>query len=241
MKHIAFSLLFLFIGIYQAGAQRKWELGVTVRGGTYTNASDQTQWFSEVYSQRARISRGISTSAGLYAQRRIMHGMTLSAGLEYAMSQYKLNLSMQQDFFEPGIERRWVLDATEYNVLAPLQMHVHLSRWSLAIGGTASYHIKSNIGRLEITPPNAPDFIYCGGPIYGLGSAPDFQWLWSGGLEYRLGHSTCIGVGTLMSFKKHNTDRMFDALIVDDRQPLIGRLSVFPRSLTLSLRHDLRI
>ncbi|GEM_PF-2507479 len=245
MKHLAlFTLLFLTY-ISQASAQRKWEMGVTVLAGNYTTTSDQTKWYSgNTYSERERISPGMSTSLGLYIQRRIVRGLAVSAGLRYTLSQFTTQRDMKMSIPQSGIDQTRTESAIEQRIFAPIELHFNASRWSLGVGGGGSYHLNTTLeswytDHLNPLPPiTTLPIVFCGAGLTEWLISPGFQWLWSGSLEYRLGKATRIGLNAIVSFKKNQINGGY---YFEDPtyQGLTGSgLPVFPRSLSVSLRHS---
>lgn len=241
MKYFPLLLLLSLTILSPIVAQRNWEMGLVVRAGTYTQASDQTELLYDTYFQRERISAGLSTSLGGYAQRRIARGLALSAGLTYSLNQYEMQREVKESV--TPTDQTWSLDATEHTVLAPVQVHFNVSRWSISTGPTLSYHLKTSIqsSHSDQFPVVQPiTVLWCGtGLNVGPAFSYNFQWFWTGALEYNLSRSTRLGISTLMSFKKNDPMYSYSYATPVKHWESKSRLSIFPRSLALSLRHNL--
>ncbi len=242
MKHFALFLLFFLTSMLQVVAQRKWELGLTVRGGTYTKAFDQTELMYHSNLESKSISRGMTTSLGLYAQRRLTQSLSFSAGLAYTLNQYDLQRNTRQLVYEPFLDQSWKVNAVEHSVSAPVQLHLNWSRWSFSAGPTFSYHLTTRLQSSYIitSAPITPGIIWCGTGMYWMpDGAADVQVFGSGALEYSFNGSTRLGISALISFKKNEMDYNGSYLSAYPKWSSDSRLSIFPRNLAVSLRHNL--
>ncbi len=258
MKHLSFTLLLLLGSIFPAFAQQKWELGLTAQMGNFTKPADEEINFPSI-RDRNSTSAGTALTYGVYAQCRIFRALAVSGGLSYSLSTYdsQRDIQFRDSFWER--DDIWNTTISERNLLLPLTLHwlpSISSRWSFGLGTTLSCHLKTEIvvNYSEHHPPSPSpspisSLIECGSAFdERFQYASSVQLLLNGSVSYRMGQNTDIGFAVLWSQKPNQgpCQRYFypdgyyqskstqQTLFYSD-----GRLLLFPKSLAVSLRHNL--
>jgi hypothetical protein len=245
MKKSLLLALFALLALAPVFSQEKsFEYGFSLKGGTYT-----TQKSGEVkyrYVPTTTTYRpGYSAAAGMYAKCRLGRWMALSGELMLGFAEFKVDTGGTWPTDSPvpspfpvfqSLTETWRYSAR--NVFLPICLHVGRGlnpKFSGYVGVAPLYNLETTIAasydyseRKDDPIARQFEWVYYREPG---AKNPRWQWLWSAGLEYRLGAHYALGLQMLLNPNPLSTSGEFD------NSP--ERYPVPMKSVSATLRHNL--
>ena len=218
------------------------EYGFSLKGGTYTTHKSGPMMYRYVPTDLV-YRPGYSAAVGAYGKCRMGRWLALSGELMYGFAEFNtatvgyLNTQFPSQGIEPAETRRDLVRFVAQNLFLPVNLHIGRglgSRFSGYVGVAPMYNLETTVSYdfenygTDQAPTQPQDWDYYREPG---AKNPRWQWLWSAGLEYRLGQHYTLGLQMLLNVQPLDTSGEFNYAA--------QRYPIPMKSVSATLRHSL--